>query len=471
MRFNIRTKIIIAVSLSLVVIFALTMYLLLTRNISQLRTNLNQQATSFASLATSPIGNTFLLYQESGSVRITQQVNKFLELDPDVTAIRIVSVDGEQLYDSQNRKNPPLSADLASTFDQRYIKDRDGYIKQVVQPYFEDSGVHRYAVVYDISSKRVEQNISDTVRLILYIGIAILAVSIAVTTWLLNRLFIRPLRRVSHSANLISSGDFNQQIVSNSQDEIGDLAVSVNKMADFLKADIVKLRELDKMKTEFMMIASHNLRTPLTIMRGYIEMAEHAESADELRAIIKTVQESVVRLHLLSEDLLTISTLEAGGTEVRKTLTDAREFIDATVSEFEMLAVKKKLRWRFTNDVTDSVKLKINPENIRSALANVIDNAIKFTQEGGSVDITAAVAGDQLVCTVKDTGIGIETDEMSKLFTKFHRGTSTNKYDYEGVGIGLYLTKLLLGQHDGRITVKSEPGKGSVFTVYLPLLV
>jgi signal transduction histidine kinase len=469
MRFNIRTKIILTVSLSLVLIFALIMYLLVTRNIEQLRTNLNQQAQSFASLATPPIGSTFLLYQDSGSIRITQQVNNFLSLDPDVTAIRIVSVDGEQLYDSHDRKNPPINADLASSFKQQYVKNQRGYIQQVIQPFFEDSGAHRYTIVYEISTKRVEQSVRATVWLILYTGIAILLVSIATTTWLLNTLFIRPLRSVSRSANLISSGDFNQQIVPKNQDEIGDLAISVNKMADFLKADIAKLRELDKLKTEFMMIASHNLRTPLTVMRGYIEMSEHAQTADELRAIIKTVQESVVRLHLLSEDLLTISTLEAGGGEIRKTPTEAAEFIGSVVSEFELLATKKELSWQFTNTVPAEAKLNLNQAGIRSALGNIIDNAIKFTKEGGSVQVTASIADNQLVFTVDDTGIGIEPDELPKLFTKFHRGTSTSKYDYEGVGIGLYLTKLLVGQHGGRITVKSEAGKGSTFTVYLPL--
>ena len=469
MRFSLRTKIILAVSLSLIVVFAIIMYLSAMRNVSQLRANLNQQSRSFASLATAPIGNTFLLYKDSGSIRITQQVDKMLALDPDATAIRIVSVDGRQLYDSKGRKNPAINADLASSFSAQYVKNDSGYIEEVVQPFFEDSGAHRYSVVYEISTKRVEQSVNEVVRLVLYVGVAILIVSIAATSWLLNTLFIRPLRDVSHSADIISAGDYNQQIVSNNKDEIGSLAVSVNKMAESLKANIVKLQELDKLKSEFMMIASHNLRTPLTVMRGYIELAEQAETVAELRKIIASVQDSVVRLHLLAEDLLTISSLEAGAESMEKQPADAAAFIDSAVSEFKLLAEKKGLRWQFTNEVPADAKLEINQSNMRSALGNIIDNAIKFTKEGGSVSIICKTDDGGLNLSVEDTGIGIQPDELPRLFTKFHRGTSTMTYDYEGAGIGLYLTKLIIEKHGGRVDVKSEAGKGSTFTVSLPL--
>lgn len=469
MRLTLRTKVTMTISLFLLVVFALSMYLMLTRNVSQLQSSLNEQSKSFASLATPPIGNTFVLYQDSGSIKITQQVDKLLALDPDVTAISIVSVDGKQVYGSQTGSGPKVSPDLASSFNAQYVKNNAGYVREIVQPFFEDSGAHRYSAVYSISTKRIEQSVADAVRLVLYGGIAILIVSIVAASWALNVLFVKPLREVSRSANIISSGDFDQQIVSKNRDEIGNLAVSVNKMAEFLKADIAKLREVDKLKTEFMMIASHNLRTPLSIMRGYIEMAEQAQTVSELKAIIKTVQESMVRLHLLAEDLLTISTLEAGGGNMIKTLADAKEFVNSVATEFELLATKKGLHWQFTNNVPENTKIDLSQSNVRSALANLIDNAIKFTKEGGSVRVLADVQDNRLAFSVNDTGIGISSEEMPKLFTKFHRGTSIARYDYDGAGIGLYLTKLIVSEHGGEVAVKSETGRGSTFTVYLPL--
>ncbi len=470
MRFPLRAKVTLTISLFLVVIFGLIMYVTLNRDVSQLHSNLNEQSKSFASLATPPIGNTFALYKDSGHIKITQQVNKFLALDPDVSGIGIVSVDGKQLYTSHENVDFNVSPKLASSFKAQYVKNDSGYVKEVVQPFFEDSGAHRYSVVYKISTERIEKSVADAIRLILYVGIAIMLISIAAASWALNVLFIRPLRQVSRSADIISGGDYNQQIVSNNKDEIGQLARAVNRMAESLKSDIVKLRDLDRMKTEFMMIASHNLRTPLTIMRGSIESAEDAKTVEALKNIVANVQDGVIRLHLLAEDLLTISTLESEGTEnLKKTHVDAKAFVESTVSEFELLADKKGLHWSFVNRLPDNAKLELSQANMRSALGNIIDNAVKFTDKGGLVRVLASATDGRFVFKVEDTGTGISKEEMSKLFTKFHRGTRTDKYDYEGVGIGLYLTKLLVEQHDGNVEVQSEPGKGSTFTVTLPL--
>lgn len=471
MRLNLRAKVTLTVSLFLVIVFGIIMYLTLASNVDQLHSNLNQQSKSFAALATPPIGNTFALYKDSGSIKITQQVNKFLELDPDVSAVGIVSVDGQQLYSSKSGNGLAVSSSLASSFSAHYLKDSSGYIHEVIQPFFEDSGAHRYSIVYQISTKRIEQSVADAVRLILYVGIAIMVVSIVAASYALNKLFIRPLREVSHSADIISAGNYNQQIVTHaaSQDEIGKLAQAVNKMANSLKSDIVKLRELDKMKSEFMMIASHNLRTPLTVMRGYIDMAESAQTVEQLKKVISGVQEGVVRLHLLAEDLLTISTLETGAEAMSKEPIDAAKFVAATVAEFELLAKQKKLAWHLDTNIPDGTKLDLNQANMRSALGNLVDNAIKFTDEGGSVHVRANLSGGWLELAVTDTGIGIAPEEVPKLFTKFHRATSTLTYDYEGVGIGLYLTKLIVERHGGKITAESQPGHGSTFTVCLPL--
>ncbi|HEX5797366.1 MAG TPA: HAMP domain-containing sensor histidine kinase [Candidatus Saccharimonadales bacterium] len=457
------------VSLSLICIFAFIAYMLVRQNTDRLRSSLNEQSKSFASLATEPIGDTFALYKDSGHIRITQQVDSFVELDPDVTSIHIVSVQGEELYSSLGETGQPLDEELSSSFKPQYVTDDKGYIVQVIQPFFEESGAHRYSVVYNISTKRAEQNVGEMVRLIFYSSVGILVISIAGTGFLLNRFFVRPLNDVSRSANIISSGNFDHKITSRRNDEIGDLAASVEKMADFLKADIEKLRELDKLKSEFMMIASHNIRTPITIIQGYIDLARSVESSGELKNIINTIQESVVRLHLLAENVLTISTLETGKMNMHMSPVKMAEFIDAIDKEFGLLATKKNLKWQFDNEIPDDTSLNISSTNLRSALGNLVDNAIKFTKAGGTVKINGRIESGRLVFSVADTGIGISDAEKEKLFTKFHRGTSTMSYDYEGIGIGLYLSKLIIGQHGGSMDYKSELNKGSTFVVSLPI--
>jgi signal transduction histidine kinase len=469
MRLSIRIKVLMTVSFSLILIFTVITYILLNQNTNRLRSSLNEQSKSYASLATKPIGDTFALYKDSGKIRITQQVNNFLALDPDVNAIRIVSVDGTVRYSSDKSKTASLPENLASSFDAKYVENDKKYIEEVVQPYFEDSGAHRYSIVYSISTKRVEENVAEVIKLILYIAIGTLILTIAGTGILLELLFIKPLNRVSESANIISSGDFDHKVTAKNNDEIGDLAASVERMADFLKADIAKLRELDQMKSEFMMIASHNLRTPITIIQGYIDLAKSVDSTGELKNIIDTIEESVVRLHLLAENVLTISTMETGKSTMHKSPEKMSVFIQSIDKEFGLLAVKKSLEWQFNNKVPADTSLDISNTNMRSALGNLVDNAIKFTKAGGSVKVDALVEDGRLVFKVQDTGIGINPGEMEQLFTKFHRGTSTLTYDYEGIGIGLYLSRLIVRQHGGDIKVESKAGKGSTFTVTLPL--
>jgi signal transduction histidine kinase len=464
---NIRVKVFFAVGLALVLIFSLVMYLLVTESTNQLKSDLNRESKSFASLATTPIGNEFILYSSSGSALINQQINSYLTLDSDVSSVSIVSINGNTLYSDPNNNSSRVSVSQASAFQPVYQKTSSGYINQIIQPLVESGGVHRYAIVYRISTKRVEQNVTNVIQLILVIGLAVLVLSIAGTSLLLNRLFINPIRALSKSADTISSGKYDEQIVAKNKDEIGVLANSLNKMAGSLKADIIKLKDLDEMKSEFMMVTSHNLRTPLTIIRGYIELAASESSVDGLKKTIATISQSVGQLNILAENMLTISSLEAGSTMNREPI-QIQPFISSIDNEFQPIALKQKLNWQFKNDIDSNATININQANLHSALTSLIDNAIKFTKEGGNVSINASFTDNQLKFTVQDNGIGIDSDELPKLFTKFHRGTDTMQYDYEGVGIGLYLSKLIIDQHGGSITIESKKGEGTSCVVLIP---
>jgi signal transduction histidine kinase len=466
MRLNVRKKVFLAVASALVIIFSLVMYLLVTENTHQLQSDLNRQSKSFADLATTPIGNTFLLYQNSGTSLIGQQINNYLDLDSDITNVSVVSVSGKVLYNNQVGQAPSVTASSASSFQPVYSTS-NGYVNQIIEPLVESGGVHSYAVVYQISTERVEHSVASVIHLILEIGIAVLILSIAATDFMLNRLFIRPLRELSESADIISGGKYEEQIISKNNDEIGSLATSLNKMAGSLKADIVKLQDLDKMKSEFMMIASHNLRTPLTIMRGYIEMAEQAGSDLDLKKIIDTIGKSVDRLHIIAENMLTIATLEAGSVMKREP-TKMSPFVNSISDEFEAIAVKQGLSWQFNNTIDDQAELSINQASLRSAIVGVIDNAIKFTKDGGKLKIDASLDKQSFKFIVEDNGVGINPEEIPKLFTKFHRGTGTLQYDYEGLGIGLYLTKLIINQHGGDIKIDSQKDKGTVCSITIP---
>lgn len=471
MKFSIglRVKVIALLLSMLIILFASITYALVTQNTNTLRSNLAEQSKSFASLATQPIGDAFVLYKDSGRIRIKQQVERSAGLSPDIIGVRIVDVAGTELFNSSDEMvKMPINADLASSFEPQYIHNEKGELTQIIQPYIEGSGAHRYSIIYQISNERVNENIEQVVRLILYIGLSVLILSSLITIILMNRLFLRPIAQVSSSAKKISEGDLNRQISSNRRDEIGELATAVNAMANSLKADIAKLREVDKLKSEFLMITSHNLRTPITIIKGYLEQASLAKEIGQLRKILETISVSATRLNVFAEDVLTISTLESDKTILQKEPTKPAQLLEGIAGEFSKLAAKKPLGFKSKINL-DDLQVDISVPHFRSAIWNLLDNAYKFTKENDSVLLEAKMQDGSMVIRISDSGIGIDANEIPKLFTKFHRATSTLKYDYEGVGIGLYLTKLIVEQHGGNVGVQSELGKGSAFTIKIPI--
>ena len=467
-RIGLRLKFIALLTLLLLVLFSVLATVLIRQNTGALRTNLNDKSKVFAELATKPIGDTFVLYQNSGRVKITQQAQRFYELDSDVTSVSVIDTEGKVLYSYGTNKRTNVAVPSDGNFESSNKKNSTGVITEIIQPYIEDFGGHRYSLVYGISSTNIKKQVMQITWLILGLGAIILSTSIMLSYVVLNRFFIRPVREVSRLAAVISAGNLDQQIIIKRNDEIGDLAKAVNAMSNALKADITKLQETDKLKTEFMMITSHNLRTPLTIMRGYVEIIRDMKVDDNVRQILSEIESNTIRLSEFAEDVLTISTMEAGDSAIHTEPTKLKPIIDRVVSEFTTVAKGKSLN--FKADITLSDELaEISAPHFRSAVWNILDNAYKFTDADDTVHMTVSAKSTGVVIVISDTGTGINAEELPKLFTKFHRGTDTMRYNFEGVGIGLYLTKLIIEEFHGTINVESELGVGSTFTITVPV--
>lgn len=447
--------------------FGIIAGILLQINTSSLRENLFARSKAFAALATRPVGDTYLTYRESGTLLITQQIDNFTKLDNNITDVSVVDINGEVQY-SLSEQPKGITAEQAQTFEPIYVYGPDKIIERIIYPFLESDGRHRYAVVYDISSKSVDTAVASLTRTIVIDSLLGLIVSAAVTYFLVNKLFLIPIKQLRDKAMIISAGNYTEQIPHKRHDEIGDLARSVNQMADSLKADIQKLKEVDQIKSEFMMIASHNLRTPLMIINGYLEIAKSQALSDELRTMLTSIEANSQRLGIFAEDLLIISGIESGQKIFHTERMPIDGFMQSISKEFEILSKDKKITLETAFEPVHADIYGSKP-HLRGAIWNLIENALKFTPENGRIMLSQKRVGDNIQISIRDTGMGIAPEEVSKLFTKFHRGTSTLTYNFEGTGIGLYVTKLIITEHKGTIAVESEPGKGSTFTVILPI--
>ncbi len=467
-RFGLRARFLTLLVCVLVSVFAAVTYVVARQNTATLRENLTTQSISFAELATTPIGDAYSLYKDGGTVRIEQEIKHFLNLNPNVHRVAIVDIEGNELFAIGSDIAIPVTRKQAESYEQTKIFDHNNNLIAVVQPYIEDYGIHQYSMVYGISYESIEASVRTTVLLILIISTGILLVLILVTYALMDYFFLQPLHYVSRAALHISKGHLEEQIRLSRKDEIGDLAQAVNVMADSLKADIAKLKAVDELKNEFLVITSHNLRTPLTVIRSYIDTIDQMETNEDLKKLIQPIKLSAMRLNGFAEDVLTISTFEAGENILRPEPTEMKPVLQQIVQDFEILAQEKQLQ--FIANIDTDAWVNLSKPHFRSALWNLLDNAYKFTAKNGSVTLTANTSDNKLHISVIDTGTGIPASEIPKLFTKFHRANDVMVYNYEGTGIGLYLAKIIINNHGGTITVDSTEGKGSTFTISLPTI-
>lgn len=246
----------------------------------------------------------------------------------------------------------------------------------------------------------------------------------------------------------------------------------MERLAQDLERANVRLKKLDKARTEFMSMASHQLRTPLTAIKGYISLAlegQYGKMPEALKEKLKNVYISNERLINLVGDLLTVSRIEMGKLTAKKELTQIEELVQSCVEEMKIEAKKKGLKLYFRKPKQKLPKIKIDPFKIRQVITNLIDNAIKYTPKG-EIEIRAKKTDSKIQISVKDTGEGLSEEEKESIFEGFTRGRAGTVFHIEGAGLGLYVAKKYLDLHGGEIRAESKgKGKGSTFYVELPL--
>src|ERR671936_212210 len=229
-----------------------------------------------------------------------------------------------------------------------------------------------------------------------------------------------------------------------------------------------RLREADRMKDEFVALISHDLRTPLTSIMGYLELAlENQELPATERGYLEVVERNSERLMHLVNDLLFVARLEAGEMDIHLDELDLATVVRHAVEEAGPRARAKEI---LLESETDSVPhVSADRGRLFQLLDNLVGNAIKFTPTGGKVAVRLSREGDFLRLEVEDSGIGIAPDDQGQLFDRFFRASNTRDAPVPGTGLGLYIARAIVEAHGGRIAVESSPGAGTCFCVELPL--
>ena len=323
-------------------------------------------------------------------------------------------------------------------------------VLSVAYPIFRGNTIEG-AVIMNSSLPELQQTIGDAYRLIIVCLLLSIVISF-ILIYLSSKRISRPLLEINQAAKVIADGDFKKRITVNSSDEVGQLAKSFNDMA----AD---LNEQENIRREFIANISHDFRSPLTSMRGFLTaISDGTVPRESIGRYIDIILEETERLTKLSNDILDVNTMRHADTSLETETFDLNGLIRKTVMNFETRILDKQII--MTAVLEDNITVNADYEKIRRSLHNLLDNAIKFTPNGGSITIETTLSNDKVHISVKDTGRGIGEDEKKRVFERFYKSDQSRGEDKFGSGLGLSIVKEFIRAHNEEVYIKNRPEGG-----------
>ena len=305
---------------------------------------------------------------------------------------------------------------------------------------------------------------------LMMVSLCILAIGLFIVMLTVHAMIFKGLNRLSRRMLDFLVDRYSFQFSQPDQTELGDLQRTFNSLAQRVINTTDELRRLDSAKSEFLSIASHELRTPMTSIKGSLSLLASGVvgqlDVGSLR-LIKIAEGETDRLIRLINDLLDLAKIESGGLPLHLNWVQWDEFCGKTLDGLTGLAHKAEVRLELVS--LPAIEVNIDRDRLQQVLTNLVSNAVKFSPKGGAVRVTLSRAKTgEIVVSVSDTGPGIKAEDRDMIFEKFRQGTTAANPLVKGTGLGLAIAKALVAEHGGSIGVESTLGVGSTFWFSLP---
>ena len=293
-----------------------------------------------------------------------------------------------------------------------------------------------------------------------------LAIAALIALWL-TRYISRPVRELERGMASVANGVFSYRLpLSQSRrDEFGRLAASFQEMTK-------QLTELDKLKAEFVSVASHELKTPINVIQGYLQLLEegvYGPLTEKQRGVMETLSGQLQALGRLVKQLLDVSRFEAGGGKLEVRRVNLGAFLDDLERAFHVLALQREIRFVVRRGDGLPEEVMWDADRMNEVLGNLLSNAFKFTGRTGTVELTVdPLDSGAIQIDVRDSGAGIPQEQLPHVFDKFFQADNQDAASAKGSGLGLAIAKSIVEAHGGTINCESTPGVGTTFTIVLP---
>ncbi len=334
-------------------------------------------------------------------------------------------------------------------------------VRMVTKPIILKGKGH-VAIVQVASSLEGMEAIFHSLAYIFTLWIAASAIIASAVGWFLARKALAPVAEITNTARRIGAENLNERINVSVPDEIGRLASTINEMIERLEKSFQQIKQ-------FTADASHELKTPLTILRGEMEIALRSRDNEYMKEVIASALEEIDRMSYIVRNLLDLAKMDVEKESAPKEIVELDRVLSERVELLRRLALDRGVSIDILKNRPASVPG--NQVRLSQLFFNLIDNALKYTPRGGAVGLYLDTEDGMAVFRVRDSGIGIARSDLPYIFDRFYRVDKARSREVGGAGLGLSICKEIVDSHGGYIEVESDEGRGSTFTVKLPLAV
>ncbi|MBR5156725.1 MAG: HAMP domain-containing protein [Clostridia bacterium] len=382
------------------------------------------------------------------------------------TFIIILDKDGNTISSSGDEAVVSVKTEISQPIlegeTKKFIGDLGGLFNvtmlTVAKPITIDDSVYG-AVLVNLPIPEIHEIRSDVFKIFLTTTCIVVLIAL-LFTYIISGKMTKPIKAINNAAKSIASGDFARRVSVNAENEIGELGETFNQMAD-------SIEQLEHVRRSFIANVSHELRTPMTTVTGFVEGIMDGTIPPERHSqYLAIVLDESKRLSRLVTDLLDVSKMEQGEFPLEMREFDINEMIRLNIIKSEKRITEKDIQLTVSFQ-TENQPVLADKDSIQRVITNLMDNAIKFTEPGGFMDVRTGLNGGKVFVAIQNSGIGIAKNELTHVFDRFYKTDKSRSQDKTGAGLGLYIVKNIIQSHGENIWAESEQGEFARFNFTL----